>query len=167
MHAFTNEDVCCGLSAQSWRCSKASKACRMSDVTKAAEVKAFVLQICFQRNVHQRDQDIISDLAALYEPTPNLYPQILVESLFDLPKQKKVGCCILKGSYMKILLELAECCCCPRHYMLHDISSRHEVMTTSAGQQEATKFGYIHTDIQTHQHRGYQDFASKTSLARA
>lgn len=47
------------------------------------------MQVCFKRNVHQRDQDTISDLAALYEPTPNLFTQILVESLFDLPKQKQ------------------------------------------------------------------------------
>lgn len=51
------------------------------------------MQVCFKRNVHQRDQDTISDLAALYEPTPNLFTQILVESLFDLPKRKEVGCC--------------------------------------------------------------------------
>ena len=47
------------------------------------------MQVCFKRNVHHRDQDTISDLAALYEPTPNLFTQILVESLFDLPKQKQ------------------------------------------------------------------------------
>ena len=49
-----------------------------------------VVQVCFERNVHQREADNISDLAALYEPTPKLYTQLVVDSLFDLPKPAKV-----------------------------------------------------------------------------
>ena len=49
-----------------------------------------MVQVCFERNVHQREADNISDLAALFEPTPKLYTQLVVDSLFDLPKAAKV-----------------------------------------------------------------------------
>lgn len=42
--------------------------------------------MCFKRNIHQRDLEAIQDLAALYEGTPKIYTQLLVDGLFDLPK---------------------------------------------------------------------------------
>lgn len=62
--------------------------------------------MCFKRNVHQRDAESIADLAALFEATPRIYTQLLVDSLFDLPKPPQV---LTQGLWIVISQALRRC----------------------------------------------------------